>query len=463
MTSVDLLAIGAAAPEDLAIVTPSARWSYAALGDAVDQRVDAIRRGEVSYGAAAGPAGVVAAPRAGSIVPLVVEPDAQGIVELLALWRLGAVPAPLNPRSTERERAEAVEALTTVPQGACIVLWTSGTSGRPRGVALSFENVRASADAVRDRLDLGPHDVQLCSLALAHVGGLALVTRTLLIGGTLVATGPFDATVTSGLIDGVGPGATDGVAITQLSLVPTQLRRLLEVRRGAPPPPSLRCALIGGAHAPADLVARALRAGWPIALTYGATEMSSQVATAAPAETAAKPGTVGRPLEGVEIRIDRTEEILTRGPTRALGYVVDGTVHPLADVDGWYRTGDLGRLDPDGDLWITGRRSDRIVSGGFNVDAVEVEEVVRTHPAVLDACVAGVPDEEWGERVAVWVDPVVGEFDEERVMEWLRSSLAGPKLPRLWHVEPGLPRNVNGKVDRAAVRARLSAVAARTG
>ncbi len=199
---------------------------------------------------------------------------------------------------------------------------------------------------------------------------------------------------------------------------------------------------------------RALEAGWPLALTYGATEMSSQIATAPPALTRSKPGTVGPPLQGVEVRLDGAGELWTRGPTRALAYVGRGAGE-LADGDGWYRTGDLGRLDGDGHLWVTGRRMDRIVTGGVTVDAVEVEEALRAHPTVIDACVVGVPDPEWGERVGAWVEPVEGELELEELDRHLRQLLTGAKLPRLWHVAPAMPRNANGKVDRVAVRRTL--------
>jgi acyl-CoA synthetase (AMP-forming)/AMP-acid ligase II len=138
----------------------------------------------------------------------------------------------------------------------------------------------------------------------------------------------------------------------------------------------------------------------------------------------------------------------------------------LADEDGWYHTGDLGRFDEDGHLWITGRRIDRIVTGGVTIDAVEVEEAIRAHPGVADVCVVGVPDPEWGERVGAWVEPVTGPdgpgapgggaLTGETLTGHLRDRVSGAKMPRVWHVAPGLPRNANGKADRAAVLAVLS-------
>lgn len=438
MTVVDVLERSEARPDDPALVGSGVTWSYADL----DERVGARWNGFRSAGAGQD-----------RLFPLPVEPTPEGIVDLLALWRMGAVPVPLNPRSTEAERVSASEELaeSDPPEGTQVVLWTSGTSGRPRGVALSWENLEASARAAADRLGLGASDVWLASLSPAHVGGLATITRSILLGGVLVTPGSHDTARLSDLLDGSDAAAESGRPPTHVSLVPTQLLRLLDHRGDRPAPLGLRCALIGGAHAPASLVERAIDAGWPVALTYGATEMSSQIATAPPEVVRAAPGTVGRPLAGVEVHVGEDGELRARGATRALGYVGRGA-GPLADDEGWYRTGDLGRIDGEGLLWITGRRIDRIVSGGVTIDAVEVEEELRAHPTVIDACVVGVPDEEWGERVGAWVEPVEGELDLEELDRHLRERLSAAKLPRIWHVAAAIPRNANGKVDRAAVR-----------
>jgi len=414
--------------------------SYAELNDRVDARRDALfAEGRSS----------------GEVVPFVAEPSVASVVELLALWRVGAIPVPLHARLTESERVAAKGAveLGTLPSETFVVLWTSGTSGRPRGVALSFANLEASARAARDRLGLGSSDVWVASLSPAHVGGLALVVRSILLGGALVVPDEPGIEAIADLLDRApGSDATrHRGAPTHLSLVPTQLMRLLDAYGEQAPPSSLRCVLVGGAHAPAALVQRAIDRGWPIALTYGATEMSSQIATAPPELTRSVPGTVGPPLPGVDLRVDAAGEIAARGATRALGYV-GPDAGPLADEDGWYRTGDLGRIDAEGRLWVTGRRIDRIVTGGVTVDAVEVEEALRAHPTVIDACVVGIPDEEWGERVGAWVEPVVGEFDLEELERHLRETLSPAKLPRTWQLDGEIPRNPNGKVDRAAVR-----------
>jgi O-succinylbenzoic acid--CoA ligase len=437
---VDLLAEARGAPGSIALVSEERTWTFAELDRYVSERADTLRTGGAQVG---------------RVVAISMDATADTVIELLALWRAGATPAPLNARLTGAERDAAVAALTGQSSDAQAVLWTSGTEGRPRGVAISFEGLQASAHASKERLGLGTGDVWLASLSPAHVGGLALITRSLLVGSQLLVVGSFDAARVSELIDGTSLPAGSGRPVTHLSVVPTQLLRLLEVRGDRRPPDSFRCALVGGAHAPTKLVKSALDVGWPLALTYGLTEATSQVATAPPLLTANKPGTVGRPLEGVEVGLGEDGEILVRGATLASGYV-GAEAEEVMDTEGWHHTGDFGRMDSDGDLWVTGRRSDRLVTGGVTVDAVEVEEALRSHGSVADACVVGVSDTEWGERVAAWVVPTGEGLNEPELQSFLRDRLSAAKLPRVFHVSNALPRNANGKVDRVAVREALA-------
>lgn len=381
------------------------------------------------------------------------------------------------------------------------VVSTSGTSGRPRGVRLTLDNHLACQRAAARRLGLGPDDRWLASLSPAHVGGVALVVRAALTGARLVLRPEFDAGELLAL-------AEEG-RVTHASLVPTMLRRLLDARGGRPAPEGLGGLLLGGARAAPEMVERALEAGWPVCPTYGLTEAASQVATATPAEARDRPGSVGRPLEGVEVRV-REGEIQVRGPTVAAGYLGDrkvpGAVRregrviprqgepapeeaggpnaaaapreeradeeggesvsagPVTDEDGWLHTGDAGRLDDEGRLTVTGRLGDRIVTGGVTVDPREVERVLRAHPEVRDAAVVGVPDPEWGERVGALVerDPAAPEADPDdpldatRLAAWFGERLAPAKRPRAVRFVEALPRNPNGKLDREAARDSLS-------
>jgi len=424
-------------PDRTALSDESRRWSFAEL----DAWVDALADGLARQGL-----------RRGDVLPIIVDPDAEGIATLWAVRRAGATVAPLNPRLTAAERDDALTTLAEADAPVAprappplAVLWTSGTSGRPRGVALSAEALRIHALAVARRLGLHEGDRWLASLSVAHVGGLALVTRAALLGSEVVATGGFEAEAASQLMD--------RGRVTHMSLVPTQFMRLLEHRAGAPLPPTFRCVLIGGAHAPDALVRRALGAGWPVALTYGMTEACSQVATAPPDVVRARRESAGKPLDGVEVRTSDDGEILVRGPTLAIGYV--GSDEPMTDEEGWYHTGDLGSLDDDGFLRVTGRRADRIVSGGVTVDAREVEAALEAHPAVVEACVVGVPDAEWGERVGAVVVGVEGEVTPDELASFLEERLMSAKRPRVWKFVDGLPRNANGKINRVEVRGML--------
>jgi O-succinylbenzoic acid--CoA ligase len=223
------------------------------------------------------------------------------------------------------------------------------------------------------------------------------------------------------------------------------LHQLLEAWGPEAAPDSLRCLLIGGAPAREELIVAALEAGFPIALTYGLTEASSQVATAPPELVREKPGTVGPPLPGVRVRVSESGELLVQGPTVAPGEV---------RTDGWLHTGDLAREDGEGHLWITGRESDRIISGGVNVDPGEVEAALEAHPLVAEAVVLGVPDREWGERVvAVVVSHSPGPALRKELDELVGHSLSPAKRPRAIRFLDSVPRNPHGKVDRERVRA----------
>ena len=264
-------------------------------------------------------------------------------------------------------------------------------------------------------------------MPLSHVGGISILTRCAIFGWTAVVHERFEtAAVLRALME-------DG--ITAVSLVPTMLARLLDA--GLERPPALRCALVGGAPGPPDLLARARAAGIPVAATYGLTEACSQVTTQAPGDADA---TAGRPLPGTTVEIAGDGEILVSGPTVAPGALA---------ADGRLHTGDLGALDADGRLTVTGRKAETIVTGGENVAPAEVEAVLLAHPAVADAAVHGRPDPEWGEAVVATV--VLGRrsgADAEELRAHCAGGLARFKVPKEIRFAPGLPRTASGKLLR---------------
>jgi O-succinylbenzoic acid--CoA ligase len=328
------------------------------------------------------------------------------------------------------------------------LLWTSGTKGESRAVRIAHAHLMAVAGGSALRLDLAADDRWLAVLDPAHVGGLALLVRAAVVGFRLVTRERFDPAEMAGLLD--------AGAITSASLVPTMLHRLLRERGDRLAPAHARCLLVGGDAVPRALLERALDLRYPLALTYGLTEASSQVCTAPPALVREKPGTVGWPLKGVELHVrESTGEILVRGDTVAAGYVgVDGG---LTDRDGWLATGDVGHVDADGHLWVMGRLSDRIVTGGVNVDPAEVAARLALDSAVEEVVVVGLPDEEWGQVVAAVFVPRGMAPDVEALKARWHAALSGPMKPRVVRAVDEIPRNANGKVDREAVRALFTA------
>jgi len=379
-------------------------------------------------------------------------PPGRAFAELLhALPLLGAALVPLNTRLTDAERRwqledsgarlcveeplagdeAGVEPLREIdPDSEHSVIYTSGTTGRPSAVSLSHRNHTASALASAWNLGVDPGDRWLCVLPLFHVGGLAVLLRSAIYGTAAVVHENFDAERVA--------GAFANGEVTIASLVPTMLRRLVDC--GWERAPALRAVLLGGGPVPRDLLEWSAERGLPVLQTYGMTQTSSQIATLSAAEAVQSSGSAGRPLLGVELSISGQGEILVRGPM-----VSSGALDP---ADGWLHTGDRGRVDPAGYLWVEGRLKDVVVTGGENVACAEVERVLEEHPAVLEAAVAGVPDAEWGELVAAFLVLDGGRLDEAALIAHCRERLAGYKVPRALRVVDALPRNAAGKLLR---------------
>ncbi len=377
-------------------------------------------------------------------------PPSVAFAELLhALPLLGASLVPLNTRLTGEERRWQLE-----DSGArlCVeepldgeeaeieprpavdldsehsVIYTSGTTGRPTAVSLTHRNHTASALASAWNLGVDPHDRWLGVLPLFHVGGLAVLLRSAIYGTTAVLHDGFDT--------GRVKEAFEQGEVTLASLVPTMLRRLVEA--GLERAPALRAVLLGGGPVPRDLLEWSAQHDFPALQTYGMTQTSSQIATLTAAEAVKKTGSAGRPLLGVELSISDEGEILARGPMISPG--------ALDAADGWLHTGDRGRLDGEGYLWVEGRLKDVIVTGGENVACTEVERALEEHPAVVEAAVVGLADPEWGEVVTAFV--VLDGEPEGDLMAHCRERLAGYKVPRALHVVDALPRNAAGKLLR---------------
>jgi O-succinylbenzoic acid--CoA ligase len=393
--------------------------------------------------------------RPGAAVTLEMPAGVEYVVLLHALMKLGAVAMPLNPRLAPPEREAQIAAtgpaleLTGTGQVmgdeadfpllgvqdldsiACRII-TSGTSGAGRSVALTYGNHLWSAVGSAFRIGVDPGDRWLCCLPLHHVGGLSIVLRSVIYGTGAIVHDGFD-------VDAVAR-SLDLDSVTLVSLVPTQLVRLLEAGVDLSGP---RAILIGGGPIPVEAVEEAAERGATVVPTYGLTEAASQVTTVQPQEVLRRPGSAGRPLLTTHLRI-QDGEILVQGPTVAPG---------CADEDGWLHTGDVGRIDEDGFLYVTDRLGDVIVTGGENVVPTEVEEVLLRHPSVADAAAVGRSDPEWQEAVsAVVVLREGASTSEEELRDHCAAELANFKVPKRFEFADELPRTASGKLLRRKLR-----------
>ena len=334
-----------------------------------------------------------------------------------------------------------------------LVMFTSGTSGDPKGVRITVGNLVSSATASAFRLGVLPDDRWLCCLPTYHMGGLAPVVRSAVYGTTVVLQRSFEPEATAKVLE--------EHEITGVSLVPTTLKRLLD--SGWTPPNSLRFVLLGGAPASTKLLERCFETGVPVHPTYGMTEAASQIATATPEEARTYEGTVGRPLgftdvtvldeRGRPLETNEPGELVVSGPTITPGYL-DSAHTEEAFCEFGLRTGDMGYRDSGGRLWVVGRTIDRIVTGGENVDPEEVIEVLESHPGIDAAAVVGLPDEEWGERVAALLVPrnPADRPPSGAIRDHCEGRLASFKRPKTVAYVDALPRTPSGTVDRDAVR-----------
>ena len=331
-----------------------------------------------------------------------------------------------------------------LPEGAAVVVSTSGSTGEPKHVVLTAAALTASARATEDRL--GGPGRWLLALPAEHVAGIQVVVRALLAGAP-----PQVQDVREGFRPDGFARATERLPHGDrryTSLVPTQLLRLLDA--GGAPLAALRgyaAVLVGGAALDPALRARALDAGVHVVTTYGMSETAG--------------GCVydGVPLDGVSVTLEDDGRIVLGGPTVAAGYLGDAAATAAAFDGGRFRTGDLGRLD-DGRLTVLGRADDVVVTGGEKVAPAAVERVLAAQPGIADACVVGVPDEHWGAVVAAAV--VLGpdeNLDDLRasLRAAVRTTLGRAAVPRRWLAVDAVPLRGIGKPDRSAVARLLSA------
>ena len=476
MSSLSLLAAAREAPERPALFAQGTSYSFTELG----LRAAALCARFCAIGV--GP---------GSRVALVAKNRVETVLAIHALLEIGAAIIPVHPRLTPPEvtalladgssdlllRDADLDALLEAtspppptadlrppdPSSLFAIVHTSGTTGRPKGAMLTRAAILASAAASAQNLGWNADDRWLACMPLCHIGGLSIVTRCLLARAPLILEPRFEP---GSVLEAIRRDRA-----TLLSVVPTMLQALLEADR-EDLLARLRAVLVGGAAAPSALLDECARRGVPALTTYGLTEACSQVSSQRPRDPITREPGSGKPLPGVELRIERDPSapssdigrIQIRGPTRMRGYWPpggprDGEPLPALDPAAWFDTGDLGMLDDEGRLHVFARRTDLIVTGGENVYPAEVEQVLEAIPGVSRALVFGVPDDRWGQVVAaaLVLDPA-RPASSEHLADELTRSLASHKRPRRLCSVDALPVAASGKLDRASAAQRFASL-----
>lgn len=334
------------------------------------------------------------------------------------------------------------------------IMYTSGTTGYPKGVRQTLQNHKASA--INSILNIGmtPKDVWLCMVPIFHISGFSMLMKSLLYGNEVKLYEKFDVEKS---VEQIVAGTA-----THMSVVGVTLGRIIDYmeQNNLTAHPNFRLMLAGGSSIPIDYLKRAAKLSLNVAQTYGMTETASQTATLSSEDALLKVGSSGKPLFFNSIKIDGAHyplaegEICIRGPHVTPGYI--GRFEAIASVeDGWLKSGDIGYLDEDGYLFVVDRRSDLIISGGENIYPAEIENVLLMHPSVEEAGVCGIEDSKWGQVPIAFVT-IKSDVTEQTILEFCKMNLASYKLPKRILIVDKLPRNSSNKLLRRKLKELLN-------
>ena len=428
----------------------------------------------------------------GDLVAILSDNSPDFVVSILALWMIEAIPVPINIKLSTSEIEEQLKILEckfvlaeySVKEKisfaginkininllyltsdsfdvdfrynetrTAIIMFTSGASGKPKAVELSFSNLISSASIGNEYLKQTKEDRWLASLPFYHIGGFSIIFRSLMFGTEIILPNNLKLQSIIQTINQLKP--------TLISLVSSQMSELL--KNNIHPDDELRHVLLGGGFIDSNLMSEALHKGWNVSKVYGSTETSSFVTVLSPDEFKVKPESVGKPIPPNEIIIydenrnelpNNTEgEIAIKSPAVMKGYLKDDTATKNKLFNGVYLTGDIGYKDPEGYIHVVNRRSDLIVTGGENVNPAELEEMIMKFSKVKEVCVFGIDDVTWGQKIAaVIVSQTSEKFEIEELEDFLKNKIASFKIPKQIFFVDELPKTELGKIKRETVK-----------
>ena len=405
-----------------------------------------------------------------------------------ALWFIGAIPVPLNTRKTINEIENEIHLadikfliiddslksqfstlnfqnvlnMNTIIKhdfiirnsqfailNCSLIMFTSGSTGIPKAVVHTFKSLYESVLALDSFTELSPNNIWLASLPLYHIGGFMILMRALISGSSVVFPSSPKFEDINQAVKQSNP--------TFISLVPTILQDFLD--HNIKPNTNLKFVFLGGSPSQTELISKAVDKSWPIVKVYGSTESCSMITALHPDDIKSKPDSSGKPLGGNKIKImslpavtlagkgkNDLSEIVVSSKSLFKEYYNDQLTTNNKLQNGWYQTGDYGRMDDDGYIYIESRRDDLIISGGENITPYEVESAIRKHPFVKDVFVFGLEDKMWGQKVCAAIKSE--SLTESEIKEFLKENIAAYKIPKRFYIVKSIPRNEMGKADK---------------
>lgn len=325
------------------------------------------------------------------------------------------------------------------------MMFTSGTTGNPKGVIHTYGNHWASAIGSMLNLGLNKDDKWLLTLPIFHVGGLSILLRSVIYGMTVFLMEKYDSNQFYETIM--------EKKITIISLVTLMLKQFLKKVGKTPLPNHVRCFLLGGGSVPEPILKQVAEKQIPLFQSYGMTETSSQIVTLSADYAFEKLGSAGKPLFQAALKIwnqneEGIGEIVVKGPMVMKGYVNNEQANESSFEDGWFKTGDLGYLDEDNFLYVVDRRTDLIISGGENIYPSEIENVILGVEGIVEVAVIGRKDETWGQVPVAFVVRSCSDVSQQMIDEHIKTKLASFKLPKKMYFVQSLPRNASNKIMR---------------